>query len=150
MESTNKRRYIMYTIEQLSCITGLTTRTLRNYLKSNILQGSKDTGMWHFTEEQVSDFIHHPAVYPSIQAKHHAIVYDFLAGQDNGENEICVLLDLKLDRGKAQQTADFFCNAANTLSHIRFAFSYKSGKGRYILKGTEDEIRQIMQEYYSR
>ena len=52
--------------------------------------------------------------------------------------------------GKAQQTADFFCNAANTLSHIRFAFSYKSGKGRYILKGTEDEIRQIMQEYYSR
>ena len=106
--------------------------------------------MWHFTEEQVSDFIHHPAVYPSIQAKHHAIVYDFLAGQDNGENEICVLLDLKLDRGKAQQTADFFCNAANTLSHIRFAFSYKSGKGRYILKGTEDEIRQIMQEYYSR
>ena len=61
-----------------------------------------------------------------------------------------MLLDLKLDRGKAQQTADFFCNAANTLSHIRFAFSYKSGKGRYILKGTEDEIRQIMQEYYSR
>ena len=98
----------MYTIEQLSCITGLTTRTLRNYLKSNILQGSKDSGMWHFTEEQVSDFIYHPAVYPSIQAKHHAIVYDFLAGQDNGENEICVLLDLKLDRGKAQQTADFF------------------------------------------
>ena len=82
----------MYTIEQLSCITGLTTRTLRNYLKSNILQGSKDSGMWHFTEEQVSDFIYHPAVYPSIQAKHHAIVYDFLAGQDNGENEICVLL----------------------------------------------------------
>ena len=57
----------MYTIEQLSCITGLTTRTLRNYLKSNILQGSKDSGMWHFTEEQVSEFIHHPMVYPSIQ-----------------------------------------------------------------------------------
>ena len=140
----------MYTIEQLSCITGLTTRTLRNYLKSNILQGSKDSGMWHFTEEQVSDFIHHPAVYPSIQAKHHAIVYDFLAGQDNGKNEICVLLDRTLEKNKAKEAADFFCQAASGLSQIRFAFSYHAGKAHFILKGDEAEIGQIMSEFHSR
>ncbi len=140
----------MYTIEQLSMITGLTTRTLRNYLRSDILQGSKDTGIWQFTEQQVSEFVAHPAVRPSIQAKHHAIVYDHLAGQVQAPNELCILLDLALDVSEAKEIADFFCNAVNSLSHIRFAFSYGTGKAHYILKGAEDDVRQIMKSYYLR
>lgn len=140
----------MYTIEQLSCITGLTTRTLRNYIKSDILQGSKDAGIWQFTEEQISAFIHHPMVYPSIQAKHHAIVYDFLAGQENGENEMCVLLDLTLEESEATAAADFFCQAASSSVRIRFAFSYESGRGRYILRGAQADISQIMREFNNR
>lgn len=140
----------MYSIEQLSLITGLTTRTLRNYLKAKVLQGSKDTGSWRFTQQQVSEFIRHPSVWPSIQAKHHAIVYDFLAGQDSSEEEMCILLDRRLEEGAAKEVADFFCDAASRRSHIRFAFSYESGKARYILKGTEGDVSQIMQEFYSR
>lgn len=140
----------MYSIEQLSLITGLTTRTLRNYLKAKVLQGSKDTGSWRFTQQQVSEFIRHPSVWPSIQAKHHAIVYDFLAGQDNSEEEMCILLDRRLEEREAKNMADFFCDAASRRSHIRFAFSYESGKARYILKGTEGDVRQIMQEFYTR
>ncbi len=140
----------MYTIEQLSLITGLTTRTLRNYLKSSILQGNKETGIWQFTDQQVSEFVTHPSVRPSIQAKRHAIVYDFLAGQDQSENEICILLDRSISEFDAKEIADFFCNAAKRLSHIRFAFSYESGKAHFILKGTEDDVHQIMKEYYLR
>ena len=134
----------MYTIEQLSQITGLTTRTLRNYLRSDILRGEKETGAWQFTEQQVSEFIRHPSVWPSIQTKHHAIIYDHLVGQDNGENEMCIILDRTLEESEAKEAADFFCDAANRLSHIRFAFSYGSGKARYILKGAEAHIAQIM------
>ncbi len=140
----------MYTIEQLSQITGLTTRTLRNYLKADLLHGSKDTGIWKFTEQQVSEFIGHPSVWPSIQAKHYAIVYDFLARQDNSEHEVCILLDRSLEESEAKKIADFFCNAANGLSHIRFAFSYESGKARYILKGAEADVNQMMKEFYGR
>lgn len=138
----------MYTMEQLATLTGLTTRTLRNYLKAEILQGSKDTGIWQFTEEQVSEFVRHPAVSPSIQAKHHAIVYDFLARQDHSENEMCILLDRTLGEEEAKELTDFFCHAASSCSHIRFAFSYESGKARYILKGTEADVSQIMREFY--
>ena len=138
----------MYTMEQLATLTGLTTRTLRNYLKAEILQGSKDTGIWQFTEEQVSEFVRHPAVSPSIQAKHHAIVYDFLARQDHSENEMCILLDHTLGEEEAKELTDFFCHAASSCSHIRFAFSYESGKARYILKGTEADVSQIMREFY--
>ena len=140
----------MYTIEQLSLMTGLTTRTLRNYLKSEILHGSKDAGIWQFTEEQVSQFVAHPSVRPSIQAKHQAIIYDFLARQDHSENEMCILLDRSLEERRAKEVADFFCSAVSGRSHIRFAFSYESGKARYILKGAEADISQIMKEFYSR
>lgn len=140
----------MYTIEQLSVMTGLTTRTLRNYLKSGILQGNKETGIWQFTEQQVSQFVGHPSVSPSIQAKHHAIVYDFLAGQDSGEQEMCMLLDRRMGEGEAKEIADFFCHAVSNRSHIRFAFSYESGKARYILKGAEADVHQIMREFYGR
>lgn len=140
----------MYTMEQLSQITGLTTRTLRNYCKSGILQGSKENGIWQFTRQQVSEFVRHPSVSPSIQAKRQAIVYDFLARQDNRENEMCILLDRSVEERKAKEMADFFCQAANRLSHIRFAFSYESGRARYILKGAEADVSQIMKEFYSR
>ena len=136
----------MYTIEQLSMMTGLTTRTLRNYLRSGLLRGSKDTGIWQFTEEQVSEFIRHPSVRPSIRTKQHAILFDFLAEQDQTENELCVLLDRTLDETEAGKTADFFCSEACRLSHVRFAYSYASGKAHYILKGAEADVSRIMAE----
>ncbi len=140
----------MYTIEQLALITGLTTRTLRNYLKLDVLHGNKENGIWQFTEQQVLELVSHPSVRPSIQAKHHGIVYDFLADGDNSENEMCILLDRTLDEHKAKEIANFFCNAVNQLSHIRFAFSYECGKARYILKGTEADVSRMMKEFYCR
>lgn len=140
----------MYTIEQLATMTGLTTRTLRNYLKSGLLQGTKNEGIWQFSEEQIGDFITHPAVRPSIQAKHHAIVYDFLAGCDNTPDEACVLLNLTADKDEANAISEFFCDAVNHSQHLRFAFSYQHGTARIILKGSEENIRKIMQAYYSR
>ncbi len=138
----------MYTIDQVSLMTGLTTRTLRNYIKADILHGDKVDGVWQFTEQQITKFVYHPSVCSSIQAKHNAVVYDFLSGQNHGENEICFLLDRTLEKNEAAKLADFFCNAVNGLSHIRFAFSYKSGKAHYILKGAEADISQIMKQYY--
>lgn len=43
-----------YTLNELAMITGLTTRTLRNYLKMNILNGEKIDGIWTFTEEDLN------------------------------------------------------------------------------------------------
>lgn len=67
-----------YTLSQLALITGLTERTLRNYIISGILEGEKINGKWHFTSEQVDRFICHPSVRPSIVAKQNALIYDFL------------------------------------------------------------------------
>ena len=138
----------MYTIQQLSIITGLTSRTLRNYLKSGFLQGSRETGVWQFTEQQISDFLNHPAVYPSIQTKQNALVYDFLSDLDPAENEECILLKRTIPEHEARDIADFFCNAVSELKHIRFTYTYHAGKAHYILKGSESDIRRIMERFY--
>lgn len=82
-----------YTINELAIMTGLTTRTLRNYLKLNILCGEKVDGSWMFTEEDVSEFLSNPMVKPSVQAKKNAIIYDFLAEDRKKNNEICIIID---------------------------------------------------------
>lgn len=38
-----------YLINHLVMFTGLTDRTIRNYIASGILQGEKINGLWHFT-----------------------------------------------------------------------------------------------------
>ena len=84
----------MYTLNELATMTGLTTRTLRTYLKTGLLSGEKTDGVWHFSEEDCEAFFSHPSVKPALQAKRSALVYDFLGNRFKRENELCVVLDL--------------------------------------------------------
>ena len=83
-----------YTMNEVAKMTGLTTRTLRNYLKLNVLNGEKIDGVWQFTEEEFVEFIENPYVKPSIQAKNRAVVFDFLARNEKKTNEICTIIDM--------------------------------------------------------
>jgi len=44
----------LYTVEEVAQITGLTDRTIRNYLKSGSLKGKKVGAQWRFTEDDVN------------------------------------------------------------------------------------------------
>jgi len=83
-----------YTINQLAVMSGLTTRTLRNYMKMGILKGDMVSGVWRFTEEDIAEFFQNPYVKPSIQAKNKALVFDFLAQNEKCINEICTIIDV--------------------------------------------------------
>ena len=140
----------MYTIEQLSTMTGLTTRTLRNYIRLDVLSGQKDAGSWRFSEEEVSDFFKNPSVRKSIQAKHHGIVYDFLAGYEHNKNDMCVMLDLDLEEEEAGAVSDFFCGEACRVKPIRFAFSYEKHTAHVVLKGPQETLLPILAAYEAR
>ena len=107
MENTEK----YYLINHLVMITGLTDRTIRSYIASGILQGEKINGLWHFTPEQTESFIAHPAVRPSIQAKQHAAIYDFLLDDAKAGREACVILDFPGEDEK--KLAEYFCYNIN-------------------------------------
>ena len=136
-----------YLINHLLLFTGLTDRTIRNYLSSGILQGEKINGIWHFTSEQVEAFICHPAVRPSILAKHHSAVYDFLADNHKSSYETCVIMDLP---GKDKtEVAEYFCYRISNedFQSINFSFDGVAKVPRIILKGDTAEVLKLVNGY---
>ena len=97
----------LYFISHLVLITGLSDRTIRNYISSGILKGEKINGIWHFTPEEVDDFVKNPLVRPSIVAKNNSVVYDFMLNDSKNEEEACVILDIP--KGDRKEISEFFC-----------------------------------------
>lgn len=140
-----------YTLNQVAMMTGLTTRTLRNYIKMDILKGEKIDGIWNFSEEEFAEFIQNPYVKPSIQAKNKAIVFDFLAQNEKRTNEICTIIDACVDSHEAEEISNFFCEEINKRneSNINFSFEKNDSYVRVILRGYEDTVMEILNAYYN-
>lgn len=138
-----------YVINHLILLTGLTDRTIRNYIASGILVGEKINGVWHFTKEQVESFICHPAVRPSIIAKNNSLVYDFLLEDKKKQREICMILDIPCEDKKS--VAEFFGYriARDEYRDIRFVFDGVRECVRVIIKGDAAKVLQLVNEYYS-
>ena len=139
---------ISYTIAQITLMTGLTDRTIRNYISSGFLEGDKTDGVWRFTPEQVEAFMLHPAVRPSILAKYNALVYDFLTEDKRQQNEACIILDLPGRSGR--EISDYFCNAIKngTFENIRFTFNSVKRTPRVILQGNADDVLKLVNGFY--
>ena len=137
-----------YTLGHLTQFTGFTDRTLRSYLAKDILQGEKINGVWHFTEIQLDAFFRHPAVRPSLIAKHNATVYDFLLDTKKPKPRICVILDLP---GADRETvSEFFCNAITGSDFHDLHFSFDGVEmPRVFLSGQPDEILSLVNSYKS-
>ena len=138
----------LYLISHLVLITGLSDRTIRNYIASGILKGEKINGIWHFTPEEVDAFVKNPAVRPSIVAKNNSVVYDFMLNDSKKEEEACVILDLpKADR---KEISEFFCyNISNrNYENINFSFDGNYKTPRVILKGKSSDVFGLINEYY--
>lgn len=139
-----------YTLAHLTLFTGLTDRTLRNYLQQGILEGEKINGLWHFTPEQTEAFLRHPAVRPSIQARQNGLVYDFLLENRRKEPRMCLILDLPgKERG---QVSEFFCHEIShdpALRDLRFAFDGVTDAPRVILTGLPEQILPLVQRFYA-
>lgn len=138
-----------YVINHLVMFTGLTDRTIRNYIASGILQGEKINGLWHFTPEQVDNFVRHPSVRPSILAKNNSLVYDFLLENKKKKQEICLILDTLNEDKKS--VAEFFCyRISNGDYHdIQFSFDGVTEMARVILRGEATEVLSLVNEYNS-
>lgn len=136
-----------YTIGHIVQVTGLSDRTIRNYISSGILEGEKINGLWHFTPEQVETFIRHSAVRPSIIAKKNALIYDYLLDTRKTEPEICMILDLP-DKDE-KEVAEFFCYTISNenFHNIQFSFDSLNGLPRVILKGNSQEVLRLANQY---
>lgn len=138
-----------YTVAHIVQFTGLTDRTIRNYISSGILAGEKTNGTWQFTPEQVEHFIRHPSVRPSIIAKKNALIYDFLLDTHKMDSQICMILDLPNRNEK--DVSEFFCNniCNGDYHNLQFSFDSLHGLPRVIIKGDNSEVLRLVNIYYN-
>ena len=138
-----------YVINHLVLMSGLSDRTIRNYLAQGILDGERINGMWHFTPEQVENFFTHPAVRPSILAKHNGVVYDFLMEDKRTTAQTCMILDLPgADR---KELGEYFSYTISNgdYRNIRFSFDGVGATPRVILAGDAKEVLRLVNAYYN-
>ncbi len=140
-----------FNLNEIAMMTGLTTRTLRNYLKMDLLKGEKIDGNWSFTDEELDAFLSNPAVKQAVKTKRNAIVYDFLSDPFKKSNRICTIMDFPVSDAEALETATFFCGLINKNgSDITFTYNPEKGFARFILSGSEDQVTDLMRAYYDR
>ncbi len=152
-----------YTINDVSRISGFTTRTLRSYIDKGLLEGVKDGGVWYFDADKVGGFLGNPNVRPGITSKLNAQVFDFMLGENRGGDGACVVLDLDVDQEESKRISSFFCDAMNHMeaSHIaayegegsgtcsaRFFMQRNGSRMRIVLSGEEEAVFRIMKAYY--
>ena len=136
-----------YVINHIVMITGLTDRTIRNYIASGVLVGEKINGVWHFTPEQVEAFIQNPDVRLSILSRNKSIVYDFMLNEFKSEPEACIILDIP-DAERKIIYEEFACRINNgSYKNIQFSFDGLSKTPRIILKGKTEDVIEISSAY---
>lgn len=140
-----------YTINQVAAMTGLSTRTIRNYLKSGLIGGEKIEGVWLFSAEDFENMLTNSAIKSSIKAKSNAVIFDFIADDRKKSNKICTILDLYADDKEAEEISQFFCDTINnnySTADLTFKFEKYNRNVRIILSGADEAVFDMLKRYY--
>ena len=125
-----------FTIDDLSTITMLSARTLRNYIAQGFLAGEKINGAWRFTSEDIEALLNEDFVRQSVQSKNNGIVYDYLLNEAKDESSICSIYDYTdMDPNEAEIICNRMLYLINTNNYgtIKFSYSYKKKKKLFVL-----------------
>ncbi|MBQ9459539.1 MAG: helix-turn-helix domain-containing protein [Oscillospiraceae bacterium] len=139
----------MYSLNDLAVMTGLTTRTLRNYIKRGILNGEKIGGDWRFSESEFEAFASNPYVRRSLRARRSGDVLDFLAGRTTRGGRACFILDSAVPDDAGAEIAAFFCDTVRG-DGVSFTYERSGGVSRVILLGEERRVAEIITAYYAK
>jgi len=144
-----------YSIDDVAVITMLSTRTIRNYIKSGFLIGDKPNGNWKFSPENVGLFLENENVKSSILAKKNGIVYDFLIDNKKREDKVCSIYDCLVKNGKvAEGVCKNMLDLVNSGVYEGIKFSYqfeeKNKMVRIIITGKMNQVTELINAFNER
>ncbi|MCR5767905.1 MAG: helix-turn-helix domain-containing protein [Lachnospiraceae bacterium] len=135
-----------YSINEVSKMTGLTTRTIRNYLYDGTATASKIDGKWVFSEKEFLAMLENPYIAPAIKAKNHAPVFDFLKADKKPDNELCLVIDRCIADSDFEALVSKVCDLMNDAKNVEFRCEKKEKNLRLIFTGDEEQVRKIYRE----
>ncbi|MGM9973895.1 MAG: helix-turn-helix domain-containing protein [Clostridiaceae bacterium] len=144
----------LYTVEDIANMTGLTSRTIRNYLKNGSLEGKKIGGQWRFTMDNIEKLFNNSAVTEAIHDNKRQEVLDFIDGVNTdikGSIQVCSIVDYYCDNREAaidmaNKLVEVINNTDLDDSYAKYSYDYieKEGKARFTLFGTPSFIVETL------
>lgn len=135
----------MYTIKDLALMSGLTERTLRNYLQMGVLKGEKIDGVWQFSMEQIEDFWATDYAKAAIKTNRKALLFDYLRNPPEDKNTMCAVMNFPKENWK--KVSNFFCDAVSKGKNLQMTFDSEKGMNKVILIGDYSTVCEILNEF---
>ena len=143
----------LYSVEDIAQMVGMTSRTIRNYLKDSKLKGVKVGGQWRFTQADIDALFNSEASVKATKAKTDDDVADFLDGNtcNNISAELCSIFDIVCERSYAADLAERINNEIEDMygdfdGGVKFSYVYDedAGKARYTMRGGLDMVASLV------
>lgn len=139
----------LYTVENIAQMTGLTSRTIRNYIADGRLRGRKIGSQWRFTEADVEALFSQHAAASSAESGSD-LVSDFLKPQTRSGITACSIIDYPaasadvaevLNQMLSDHIASFYPNG-----EISFSYQYLEdcSAARFIFTGPADYVSKLV------
>lgn len=139
-----------YTVEEVALMTGLTSRTIRTYIKEGVLRGKKVGVQWRFTEEEVKELFKDKQVERQVADAKNQLVVDFLSKRQGKDNRSCMIVDCPVISETVEvELRDKLMEFINSYEWgAEFQFSYQlfeeENTARFIISGALKEISKVI------
>lgn len=135
----------LYTVEDVAQMTGLTSRTIRNYLADGRLTGRKVGAQWRFTEENIAAIFTEATSRKDTGRAAVIEVEAFLKHQSRSSVTVCSVVDYPAESAEAvaalvQKLTDQYNGFNDPSLRFFFDFDEKNGIARFTIIG---EIAQV-------
>lgn len=142
----------LFTVEDVANMTGLTSRTIRNYLKDGKLKGKKIGVQWRFTEQDILKLFENIDFQKEVSDAKNQLVEDFLSVQNKKMSRICSIIDYPTN-GVIKPDIENICLKINEKiedyheEKINFSYQFfnETKMVRFIIIGSIDKALEIVQ-----
>lgn len=137
----------LYTVKDIAIMTGLTERTIRNYIKDGKLKGKKIGVQWRFTEDDIKRLFEDEGVSNNITESNHDRVLEFLKEKAEPNTGAIALNIPVTDKEKLSRKIQRITKLMNENVNLRFSYQHfeKDGIAQFILIGNIRTIQEFIE-----
>lgn len=140
-----------YTVDDVAAMTGLTSRTIRTYIKDGLLKGKKVGVQWRFTEKDIEELFKDKRVETEICENKNKIVYDFLEEKNKKSSVTCSIVDSRINSSEEEEFIRNevlnYINGYKWDKQMKFSYQFFNDEllARFILEGDLREISRLIE-----
>lgn len=131
----------MYTLTDVIEMFDLSERTVRRHLKQDVLKGAKVSGKWHFTDEDLGNYLSQTVVSTALKQKSVRDFFEFSRGI--GEKAECFMVSKNITI-KPTEIKDFSKKVGSIKGKKKFDLQMKLNRTNVIFYGTREAVKEFL------